>query len=384
MLRRIGSQLNKKIEKTEKMKNEKMEKTLKNCTFTPLLTNKSRKICQENRKEPIHRRYKKEHKKKMRKIKKERIKKIEEIMKAMLKPKQPTSKENLEEMKTLEKKKDLYTEGKEWLQRRKEKILEIKSKEIEKFFEDEETMYTPRINKRSKSAIKIGFKQRQKIYLRRRDVNQKNIEKKEMEKFTYKPKINEKSLKIAHRRKKKLRELSKEKIKQGRTEGEKGEVKFYSDDSPQKSRRSRSNQKMPKSILKNSTKKVNGLRNLSKSQRERLGQEVVRRLYKTPGKENKQDYILAKRPERKDQAAVVIKEYQPKSPRRNLFGGRSKSRSKSPLGKRKTVSGNYKWNKKPYGMSRRKMGFKRSGQPVVYEIEFDEETADHLRAATAR
>lgn len=377
-LNRIDSQINKKISKIEKLKTDRIETTLKTCTFTPLLSNHSRKICKEKQKEPIYRRYKKEHRKKMRKIEEERVKRIEEVMKAMLKPKNSIAKENTEEeIPTLEKKKDMYTEGKEWLQRRKEKLLEIRSKEIEKNFEDDQLLYTPRINKKSKSAIKIGFDKRQEIYMKRKTVNKKSIEKKELEKFAFKPKINEKSMKIANKRKRKLKK--RKVVKEENQENQPGEVKFYND-SPRKSRSSR---KALKSILKNSSEKVREMM-MSKSQKKRIGNDVLKRLYKTPGKENRPDFILAKRPEKEDQAAVVIKEYKPKSPRRDLFGARSKSRSRSPFAKRKTVTGKFKWNKKPYGMSRRKIGFKRDGKPVVYEIEFDEEAADQLRAATAR
>lgn len=81
-------------------------------------------------------------------------------------------------------------------------------------------------------------------------------------------------------------------------------IKFYDDELQQSTKETSKlskDQEMLKGIMKSPVKRDKSSRDVVK--------DCMRRLYKSPGKENRADYILARKPEKNDHAAVVIKEY---------------------------------------------------------------------------
>lgn len=123
-----------------------------------------------------------------------------------IKPKDPTELEDspLKYYKKTDdglkrKRKDFYKDGCDWLKRRRTKILNKQTEIIELNFEEQENLFTPRINRRSKSVVKLSFSQRQKQYQRRRSQNRQSLYDKELNQFSYSPRINLKSSRIAKR-----------------------------------------------------------------------------------------------------------------------------------------------------------------------------------------
>lgn len=114
--------------------------------------------------EPIYLRYEEVDKAKQKKLEQKRIEQLVEIKKSSapriqeVKPLDPTELEDspLKQYqrngpKATHKRKDLYQNGVEWLEQKKVKILNKQSEVIELNFEEEENLFTPRINKRSQS-----------------------------------------------------------------------------------------------------------------------------------------------------------------------------------------------------------------------------------------
>ena len=63
-------------------------------------------------------------------------------------------------------KRDLYKTGVEWLEQRKLKMLGRQAEIIEMNFEEEENLFVPKINRKSRSVVKLNFTQRQSQYER--------------------------------------------------------------------------------------------------------------------------------------------------------------------------------------------------------------------------
>jgi hypothetical protein len=151
-------------------------------------------------------------------------------------------------------------------------------------------------------VVKLNFNQRQKQYERRRSKNRASLFEKEFTQFTYSPRINRKSRNMA---KKSQRVPLTERGRQGENRpirdlsASEQFIKFYEDThvSPNKELVSRAEEY----ILQTPTKRV-------MTKRDKV-QNCMNRLYKTPGKENRPEYILASVPQIRDQSAVVIKEY---------------------------------------------------------------------------
>lgn len=161
--------------------------------------------------------------------------------------------------------------------------------------------------------VKLSFSQRQKQYEKHSIQSKQSIIEKELNQFTYSPRINLKSQRIAEKSLTRV-PLTERKMKKGMASAmallmpDDEKIKFY-DDTLVQSTRDTANLSKDQEVLRGIVK--------SPAKREVSNRDVVkdclRRLYKSPGKENRPDYVLAKKPETNDHAAVVIKEYQPKT-----------------------------------------------------------------------
>lgn len=171
----------------------------------------------------------------------------------------------------------------------------------------------PKINRRSKSVVKMSFSQRQKQYERNTVQTKQNIIDKELRQFTYSPRINLKSQRIAEKSLTRI-PLTERKMKKGMASAiallmpDDDQIKFYDDTLAQSTTETATlskDQEVLRGIIKSPVKRDASKRDVVK--------DCLRRLYKSPGKENRPEYVLTKKPETDQHAAVVIKEYQPKT-----------------------------------------------------------------------
>ena len=393
-MNQIENQLNKKYDHIERTKEEDELVLRDTCTFTPEITNRSRDICDIKGTEPIHMRYEREHRKKERRLEKERQLKQEKVIKSLKKKPKLNTIPKDEDHDGKGEKKDLYKQGKEWLQRRNMKILEIQAEEMERQFEESEKLYKPRINERSRSTVKMNFIERQKMYQKRRDRNKRSLIAKEKSTFPFTPRLNLKSLKMVKKAEKESglqtktsRGILDDPDKQTKEAINEVYLKFY-DDYSKKNLIQQLKEEERERILESKRKKK------EEQQRKLLKEGLYQRLYNTAGKENQsKSYVLAKKPKKNNQAAVVIREYRAKSKSQNKLTSKSptqsvlRSRSRlSPNGKQ--VSKNKKGVKKVLKSKRRggtttsprKAGRGLKSPNRVFEVEFDEEFDSHLRS----
>lgn len=254
-----------------------------------------------------------------------------------------------------------------------------------------------------------------------------NLQQKESELFPFSPRINSESSRIMDRSTSRIPLTERGKCSQPKKvqamSNFTGNLTFYDDyDDKGNTLKEDSNSKFilspKKGILKSSKHRKVSKRDKIKSS--------MKRLYKTPGKENQPEYILvSKRRKGNDQTAVVIKEYQQKSARMSKIHRKlRRSQLKTPPKKKASLRANSKSanksnfkktqckspKKNPYYLStvdrvfsrsksrstRRKRKksplqmpkFKKSMKKVnnwrnrnqiVYEIEFDEEIEETLK-----
>lgn len=205
-LQKIENQLIHKFKTRERLKETHQMSLHVNCPFTPALTNHSREITSRKNLKPIHKRYENEIKRKEEKINKEREnkKKIEKFRenKSLRKHKRRKSKKKigLEEEIGNAKSRDLYKQGKKMLEKKHAKIYEEQARKIEQQFEEDQGFYKPKINEYSKTVIKMNFEERQKSFRRRKSKNQRDIKKRDCS-FTFKPRLNQKSLNMCEKEK---------------------------------------------------------------------------------------------------------------------------------------------------------------------------------------
>ena len=221
------------------------------CTFTPRLANESRKISRRLEFEPIYKRYPEEAKIKERKMEEKRIQLLCEQTKQLTPKKSdpeagefhfelheeesPFKRYEKCQQKVQKKKRDFYKQGVEWLEQRKAKIIGKQAEVIEMNFEEEQNLFVPKINRRSKSVVKMSFSQRQKQYERNTVQSKQNIVDKELSQFTYSPRINLKSQRIAEKSLTRI-PLTERKMKKGIASAmallmpDDEKIKFYDDD----------------------------------------------------------------------------------------------------------------------------------------------------------
>ena len=361
------------------------------CTFTPEITNRSRNICDVKGTEPIHMRYEREHRQKERKLEKERQRKNEKIINSLKKPKPKTALKDEDQDQHAEKK-DLYKQGREWLHRRNMKILEIQAEKMEKNFEQSEKLYRPRINERSRSSVKLNFSERQKMYKNRRDRNKRSLIAKENSTFTFTPRLNLKSLKMAkkaeresERKAKTARGILDDPDKQTKEAIEEVYLKFYDDHSKKNLIQELQEEEKNRVLLAKQKRREARLRQLA-------SHGFFQRLYKTSDKENHtKSMIFAKKPEKSNQAAVVIREYRAKSKSQKKIPTKSPSKSILKKSRSKLLANGKQVSKKKAGKKgKKRVGIKVSPKKTgrglkspnrVFEVEFDEEFDNHLRSS---
>lgn len=197
-LQKIENQLIQKYQKREIMKELKIQEMQNSCPFTPALAIHSREIISKKKLRPIHQRYKTELKKKEKKIKKKRElrKKVEQFRerKSMKKFKRKKTKSKIGlNQRGITKSRDLYKQGRELIKKKHAKIYEEQARQIELQFEENEDYFKPKINEYSKSVVKSDFEERQKMFKRRKIRNKRKLKKRNCS-YSFKPKLNKKSL----------------------------------------------------------------------------------------------------------------------------------------------------------------------------------------------
>ena len=88
----------------------------------------------------------------------------------------------------------IYETNQNWLEKRNNKVLkmQIDSVDKKKFRQEEEAPFHPKINKKSRSCVKMGFFQRQEQYKRQKEKNSKKLLDSLRKNYCFQPKINKK------------------------------------------------------------------------------------------------------------------------------------------------------------------------------------------------
>lgn len=204
-MQKIENQLIHKFKTRERLKETHQMSLHVNCPFTPALTNHSREITSRKNLKPIHKRYENEIKRKEEKsTRREKIKKrlrnLERIrVLGNTKEGRVRRKLGLRKKSGMLNQEICINKGKKcW--KKHAKIYEEQARKIEQQFEEDQDFYKPKINEYSKTVIKMNFEERQKSFRRRKSKNQRDIKKRDCS-FTFKPRLNQKSLNMCEKEK---------------------------------------------------------------------------------------------------------------------------------------------------------------------------------------
>lgn len=217
---------------------------------------------------------------------------------------------NAEMSKKGKKETSVYDSNKEWLERRNKKILKMQMDEVNSKFEDEQSkFFKPRINNSSKKRLRgSNFYERQRSYQKKKMEKLKKLDK-QKNSYTFKPRLNSNKDELVKEsnKKKKMRKSDSVRGPLGST----FDVRTMSKRPEMSTLNTRYSYASSKKQSRNSakaSKKISSSRErafkTAEIEMRKSKRSVSKRLYQTPGKENKPLTIIAKKPMRRSRKSL--------------------------------------------------------------------------------
>ena len=221
---RIENQLTEQKHRREEMKSLQIDQIDSMCPFTPAISNHSRMISRRQNKLPLYERYDQEIKEQNQRLsslrKSEQKRRSTEVKKRRHLVDKRRKKNLGKDYRSRSKRRDVYKENAEWYELKMRKIGDKKLRKLNREVFDKNLTFKPRINNSSRSILKeMSFDQRQSYYQNKRRRNGEKVAN-SREKYTFKPNLNRRSLRISSSRKvQEKRERSKQRYRRVGTDG---------------------------------------------------------------------------------------------------------------------------------------------------------------------